>query len=638
MEATHASIASPRARPTLRWPRAGKWSLRITIASAFTALFVVAIGVIVIYSYRRNARAILDSADVIFARAGDAVIAKSEHYLGPAATAAGLGAALVSDGTFTIDSHGPLRSYLVEVVRAHPQVVMFYFTHASGNHVGIERKPNGELDYWDLREGANRTLTVYKLASGSSLTQVETRTEFDFRPRLRPWFRLPKHTGYHHWTDAYSFYSSKRQLGITVSYPARAPQGRFLGVVAADIELEELSRFLATLDIGAHGRALVIDGRDQLIAYSEAGEQFLPGHDGTLPTLADLDESWLVAGLAAIPGDAGQARYESGGERFVITQRRLPAALGMDWRIVIAAPEDDFIGGLKQTNRQAVLVAGLILLLGIAVIVSLAGRISRPIVEMARATQRIKEFELGGRIDVRSPIAEIQLLGDSIEAMQTGLAAFGKYVPDDLVRQLLSSQQEVEIGGSERELTLFFSDIEGFTSIAEKMPPRQLAEHVSDYLDALSHVLLDHRATIDKYIGDGIMAFWNAPLPCADHAALACRAALTCQRQLAILNRDWERAGKAVLKTRIGIHTGRTVVGNIGSSRRFDYTAIGDSVNLASRLEGANKRYGTQIIVSQATVDQIGDEFELRPLDRIAVKGKVEPVHIYELLSREGEL
>jgi adenylate cyclase len=219
--------------------------------------------------------------------------------------------------------------------------------------------------------------------------------------------------------------------------------------------------------------------------------------------------------------------------------------------------------------------------------------------------------------------------------MTNGLQSFGKYVPASLVRQLIELGEEVKLGGAEVEITTFFSDVAGFTSVSEMMRPQDVMNHLSEYLEHLSKIILDEKGTIDKYIGDSIMAFWGAPVRQADAPVLACRAALACQKKVTQLNAAWTQAGKPIMRTRIGIHTGLAVVGNVGSTERMNYTAVGDSINLASRLEGINKLYGTQIIISESTYQKVAGQFFCRLLDIVAVKGKTQGQKIYELIDEK---
>jgi len=216
--------------------------------------------------------------------------------------------------------------------------------------------------------------------------------------------------------------------------------------------------------------------------------------------------------------------------------------------------------------------------------------------------------------------------------------AFSRYVSQDLVQKILENPEKLRLGGVKKELSVFFSDIANFTSISEKTKPEDLVTQLNEYLDEMTSIIMELGGTVDKYIGDAIMAFWGAPIAQKDHAKRACLAATMCQDRLQELNRNWLNSGQTEFTARIGINTGDLIVGNVGSANRFDYTVIGDSVNLASRLEGVNKVFGTEILISESTYNQIRRDFECRELDLIAVKGKSEPVRIYELISTKGEI
>lgn len=215
--------------------------------------------------------------------------------------------------------------------------------------------------------------------------------------------------------------------------------------------------------------------------------------------------------------------------------------------------------------------------------------------------------------------------------------ALQKYVSPDYINMLINRPDMLELGGEERELTIMFTDIQGFTSISEQFPPKQLVELLNEYLDGMTNILMQHAGTLDKYEGDAIIAFWNAPLTQRRHAIKAVTAALEMQNFCRAISEKFLKTGKPPLKTRIGINTGKAIVGNIGSKKRFNYTIIGDEVNLASRLEGANKLYGTSLIISDTTYLQLGDVFLCRELDFLRVKGKQKPVRVYEVLCRRDQ-
>lgn len=214
---------------------------------------------------------------------------------------------------------------------------------------------------------------------------------------------------------------------------------------------------------------------------------------------------------------------------------------------------------------------------------------------------------------------------------------FSRYVDPSVVNELVGNPELVRLGGERKVLSVLFSDIADFTSVSEKLAPEALVAHLNDYLTSMTGVVFENSGTLDKYIGDAIIAFWGAPLEVKGHAYQACRTALEMTRKLEALHAKWVAEGKPVLNFRIGINTGEMIVGNVGGADRFDYTVIGDNVNLASRLESANKMYHTRILLSEYTYELVKDLVFARELDLIVVKGKTKPVRIYELISDHAE-
>jgi len=215
---------------------------------------------------------------------------------------------------------------------------------------------------------------------------------------------------------------------------------------------------------------------------------------------------------------------------------------------------------------------------------------------------------------------------------------FAQYMSDTVISHLLAHPEKLKLGGERRRVTLFFSDLAGFTTLSERLAPEAVVVLLNEYLSRMTEIILDEMGTVDKFEGDAIMAFWGAPLDQEDQAERACRAALRQQAALSELNRRLGQQGLPAFRMRIGLHTGEAIVGNLGSQKRFDYTVIGDTVNLAARLEGLNKFYGTTILASDATVAGCGPRVEFLELDRVAVQGRETPVTVYVPLALAGEL
>ncbi len=215
---------------------------------------------------------------------------------------------------------------------------------------------------------------------------------------------------------------------------------------------------------------------------------------------------------------------------------------------------------------------------------------------------------------------------------------FGHYMTPSVVNKILEHPEDVKLGGEKKELSVFFSDVAGFTTISESLEPEKLVALLNRYLTAMTDIILKHEGFLDKYEGDAIMAVFGTPLDQPRHATLACRAALANQEKAAKLREEFRAEGYPEIWVRIGVNSGPMIVGNMGSQNRMDYTVMGDHVNLASRLEGANKQYGSHILIGENTYRLAREDIEAREIDRIRVKGRREPAVVYELLARKGEL
>ena len=211
--------------------------------------------------------------------------------------------------------------------------------------------------------------------------------------------------------------------------------------------------------------------------------------------------------------------------------------------------------------------------------------------------------------------------------------AFTYYVSSSVVNEMLKHPEKLKLGGDRKELSVLFSDIRSFTTIAEALTPEDLVHILNEYLTVMTDIVFKYDGTLDKYMGDAIMAIYGAPLDLPDHPIKACRSALEMIKELKVLNQKWINEGKQPIDIGIGVNTGPMMVGNMGSEQRFDFTVMGDSVNLGSRLEGANKSYKTKIIISEFTFERVKNEFTCMEMDSVRVKGKEQPVKIYSLIG-----
>jgi len=305
------------------------------------------------------------------------------------------------------------------------------------------------------------------------------------------------------------------------------------------------------------------------------------------------------------------------GERWLATFRALAGSQG--WFVGVVVPEAAYTRELHALRSRllaacAVIIA-LVLLGGGAAVIALRRGLGR----IRHGTTRMSMLEFAPA-SIETPFRDVQEVLSGLEQAKTALRGMGKYAPLDLVR----------------ELSILFTDLEGFTSLSERLSPDELARALGLYLDAMTGAIRSCGGTIDKFIGDSVMALWNAPALRPHHARLACTAILACKAASAQLYESAAWSGLPPLRTRFGVHRDTVMVGHFGAPERFSYTALGDGVNLASRLEGLCKQYEVDVIVSQPVVDAAGDDFLFRRLDCVAVKGRSEGVMVYELLGVAG--
>jgi adenylate cyclase len=424
---------------------------------------------------------------------------------------------------------------------------------------------------------------------------------------------------------------------ISVRYPI-VRDGVFIGVASANITMDVLSRFLATHRASPHSVTMIVDPADDKIVAAPDRSETVRSVDGKLE-VASLDNvadpNVRAAYREQIESDRDQFVFHSpiNGEEISASFIRFPGQVGQRWEAITLTPTDDFVGDLKATNRQ--MVAVIVVLTGIEffLIYFLCTRLARPIESVSQDLKSVEGLTFVGSATRRSQIKEIAQLQSAAALLRNSLQSFSSFVPLDVVRELVKSGHPLTLGVEPRQLTVFFSDLENFSTHAEQMTPDALLEQMSTYFEQVSRAISDEGGTVDKFIGDGIMAFWGAPAPLTDHALRACAGALRAARRMEATNATWKAEGRRTIRVRIGLHSGDVLVGNVGSSERLSYTAMGDGVNVAARLEGINKEFGTTICVSDSVCEAVGSAILVRPLRTVQVKGRKHRFMIYELMG-----
>jgi adenylate cyclase len=497
----------------------------------------------------------------------------------------------------------------------------FFAAHKLGD-LGLEMMEIGKVD-----GVVKRRIDDYQVVVGDIEFQKRRFENTDYKVIDQEWYKKGIQADEPSWFEVTAF-----PIGIRPSIAYAGPIDVYhkrQGVLAVIIENTRLAQFLSQLSVGKSGAAFIL-GRDGAVIAApdaDADEVHMQRRDQPLLPVAQM--ALREAGAAAGEADKSRRmRMVTAGDGYAVTLTTLAFP---GWTLATVIPEAEFLGPIETTIRRVVI--GLAFLVIAAGILSawLARRvIAKPLITVVDELKHVERFELDQVRRHSSRVVELANLSTAIADMAGGLAAFRKYIPADLVRTLLREGVEPRPGGAIRTLTVMFADIAGFTGLSERLGD-QIIPLLSRYLDTVSREVSGHGGTIDKFIGDAVMAFWGAPASNPDHAADACRAALASQRALRASG-FVDDHGRPV-KVRIGINSGDMLVGNIGSELRLNYTVIGDAVNVASRLEGANKEYGTEIIIGEETRRLAGDRIHVRELDRLVVYGRAGGLAIYELLG-----
>ena len=473
-------------------------------------------------------------------------------------------------------------------------------------------------------------------------------------PTLHPTFTTPARedfSGQLLWSDLHwsqldvELPESQRRAEVSVQQVITDAAGKFAGVLRVGLLTQQLDRAvripLAPAGKPDPHRIFICDAEGRLITpvtpsdrLQEFGED-LRIAPATLPPeiVRALADPKLRAVGEGTPNISGHFRFN--GEEFLTTFRALPETQG--WIVGIVVPRAYYLGKLTAIRQRLLSISlGIMALLVVGSTLVLR-RVKWALGQIAKESLKMNAFEFSPT-PTAAAFRDVSDVLESLEKAKTAMRAMSKYVPINLVRRLYRNKTEPVLGGELMEISIMFADIRDFTTFSEQLTPNQLAAALGRYLDVMARIIQQETGgTIDKFIGDAIMTFWNAPEPVAEHARMACLAALRCREAGRVLSQSSEWRGLPPFETRFGLHQDKALVGHFGAPDRMNYTAIGDAINLASRLEGLNKQYGTTIIASDRIFEDARAQFDFRLLDWVTVKGKTEAIKIYELLGQKGE-
>jgi adenylate cyclase len=624
-------------KPSALTPKAAamKLKIRLVLIAVTILLMATSLGAVAAFVLIRNNESSRIVSQLQIDQAATEVESKIANFLERGPVALTRMQRLVDEHFLNLADSERLATYLIAEMRADRDLTWLSYSNAqTGAFIGVTRRDGmlvlnqaaldvdgGKPREWEVRADGTRVAL-------SALLQVP------YDPRTAPWFLLGLQATQPRWTDLYKF--AEGEWGVSTVLRMRSPGSEHGGGVAtADFHLRVVDEFLSGLRIGRGGRATVI-------VPQPLGDPVVLGGAALPPVMKTTLDAVRTAIPARDRGGSTVATKTShdlvGNAPIVMDGRALDPGSGRPWYLAVMVPAEEINGPIQQATRDTLIVSLAFLAVGVVVAVGMGRLITHPIWKISQDLRRVGELHLTTTAPVPSFIYELDTMGKTLAAMKACLRSFALYVPRELVRATLASGRDVEPGGETRNLTVMFTDVADFTKIAESLSPEQVSRELGSYFDLLEDAITTTGGLLDKFMGDGTMALFNAPNLLPDHATRACEAALTVRDRLVPFNKQRQAEGMIPFRTRIGLALGAAMVGNIGSSHRLAYTAIGDVVNLSSHLESLSKIYGTAILADGAVWAAAGNQFEWRHLDRVAVAGRTALVELYELLGRKGEV
>ena len=643
--------------------------LHVSISTLFLCLILPAFAVFVAFIYKTNLGIYKENAAALITNHNTQMTDKLLALLDPIGDSLLTIAKQVRDDPRLFDTDNVNDTLLLHLEN-NPNLVSIFVASDKGNFRQVQRmregmivanrvpSPDAVFNFWSVdRSGmpadASKTgkpvESVFKFYKTRDAAPIETfAVPNNYDPRGRPFYKsllstvekIPQEKRNRFLLLDEPYVSgSTSQATMTVSTPI-FKDNVFKGMVGESFELNSIAKFLKSIQISKNSESYIIDVDGNIVVSTAADNGY------TIIKLGLKKQNVRESSGKAVKqayerylstqDRAFEFKNELTGETYLARFTAFPNNFNKNWEVLTLAPVSDFLVGLNAINSRLIVYGGATCIFLVLLTFILSRAISRPIETLTEEIRDLLEFNRPRKV-IKSRILEITILYNTVNKLRNTLKAFTSYVPRDLVNDLLKNGNDIELGGESRYLTIFFTDLQGFSSISEVTPSRELVRLVSEYLSLVTYAVREESGTVDKFIGDSVMAFWGAPLLDQNHAYHACRAAVKSQRRMVELNRKLVDEGLPPLTVRIGIHSDAVLVGNIGSAERMSYTVMGDGVNVAARLEGINKEFATSICISHATYKEAGERLWTRPIDVITVKGRKGEIPIYEVVAICGD-
>jgi adenylate cyclase len=609
-----------------------KLLLKNYLLISFCSLIIILGSVIVGFNYFAFNKSNTKSAQAILLNLSNTINAKTDAYFNNSETGLLNGLLLLTQPQYNFTDFLQKNKLITAVYQADP----------NGNFYMMQRMANNQFATIHINKSAQQPSMIESVISrqGETIKTMDSAIG-QYDPSTRPWYKKTLQSKQPNWTDIYRFYAFANvpsDLGVTFSMPVFDSRGQIINIFAIDISLNALAEYLKSINLGKDGAVYFVDSANNIkylvLSRNVRNSEKFSYPTDNVQTINDLNLPWAEAALSKFK-ETGKKQflYKFDSVEYAATILSIPDK--PNWYLVSVKSLSSLLSLYTTYSRLMILFGMLLILSGVTVGAIFIIKLNRPIKNLLLAIDDLRQLKFRETEHPKTHVKEIDILYDTLGFMETGFKSFARYVPLALIQKMMSSGTVAEVSGESREISILFTDIRSFSSIAENMSARELMFYLSEYFEMITNIIASKGGTLDKYIGDAVMAFWGAPFDDKNHALHTCQCALMIQEGLERLNKVWKQKGLPELSLRFGINSGHAVVGNVGSKYRLSYTAMGDSVNLSNRLEELNKQYGTTILVGEDTYRAVSDQFLFRMIDFVETRGKKESVYIYELLQRK---
>ena len=613
-------------------------SYKSAVIVAFLSLSLVAIGAVLFNTHAGTSAAVMKLSSQIVQDLSAQVVQRATHAVDSIESYLYVNAEVAMDDTNGTDIVANrdrlLRVFWQQLIHSQP-VRAVYIADPVGNMVQVDQDPRLMTRVIDRTGSGNSEQLVYRTPGFDAVAHASRPSDYD--PRERPWYKTAK-AGQVHWSEVYPFAFSQGQRGalsrgVTASLAVTAANGSVRYVVAADVTLQGVSDFLSAQPMAEAVAMFVVDDQDRLLAYPyqlNLDPKYDTGN-GPLPRVEELAQDWIQDAYANYrdrgmkTGEALVTRTD--GASYVTTATVFESRVKSDWRLIVIAPKSYLLSSANQILRESLVTSLIILLLALFVIYLVASYLSGPILQLAANSRLIELFRFDevSRDDQRW--SETSRLDDSLRHIATKLRRLAQHVPSELLAQWSHDDKALDPGTEVRDLDLLVAGVDDPSRSSGHLDPATSAEWLPGHLATLADIIHDQRGTLDHFTGDGVVTFWGAPVVIEGGALRACNSALqTVKANPGSIAADGLHSCAAV-------HSGAALVGNFGSPQRLSYAAIGEVVSTAAALLSLNRRYGTRIIISDATHERIEGQFQCRPLDVVRLSDGGPALPLFELIA-----